>query len=74
MTLRDLIEELDAAMGEADDAEEAAEPTRKVPALQKPGWHPKKKKFMHHPMSKKTGPSTTAPTRKVHPSQLPRSR
>lgn len=73
MTLRDLIEELDAAMGEAD-AEEAAEPTRKVPALQKPGWHPKKKKFMHHPMHNKSGPSTTAPTRKVPASSLPRSR
>lgn len=64
MKLRDLISEMAAHLGEWDNA------TKKLA----PGFKPKAaKKPMHHPMHNKVGPSTTAPTRKVAPGQLPKS-
>lgn len=70
MKLRDLISEMASHLGEWDNATKKLSPGFK-PKMAKPGAHSSKqtgKKW------NKAGPSTTAPTRKVPPGQLPKSR
>lgn len=70
MKLRDLISEMASTVGEWDNATKKLAPSFK-PKMAKPGTHTSRQTGKAY---NKHGPSTTAPTRKVPPGQLPKSR
>jgi hypothetical protein len=70
MKLRDLIHEMSMHLGEWDNATKKMAPGFK-PKMAKPGTHTSRQTGKAY---NKSGASTTAPTRKVPPGQLPKSR